>query len=210
MPGTFLPFFEKNYMVVQLDRFIWEQACIQLKRWEDSGFHDLYLSVNVSSKDFECINVYEVLIGLVQKYGIDPDKLHVEITESSIMKNPVEQIKWIGRLRTAGFFVEMDDFGSGYSSFSMLKDITIDVLKLDMRFLSKSMNEERGRKIINAIINLARELKMGVVAEGVETPEQVSFLRTVGCDVYQGFYFAGPMSVEDFENRMNNEKRHSA
>jgi EAL domain-containing protein (putative c-di-GMP-specific phosphodiesterase class I) len=206
MPGVFLPYFEKNYMVVQLDQFIWELACKQLRRWDKEGLQDLYLSVNVSPKDLECINVYDVLLGLVKKYDLDPNRLRVEITESALMENPREQIKWIGRLREAGFYVEMDDFGSGYSSFSMLKDISIDAIKLDMRFLSKSIHEERGKKIIHTIVELARQLKMTVVVEGVETEEQVAFLKQIGCDVFQGYFYARPMSVEDFEQRIQKEK----
>jgi diguanylate cyclase (GGDEF)-like protein len=212
MPGEFLPLFERNYMIAQIDQYIWEVACMQLKEWERSrrGYH--YISVNVSPRDFECMNVYDELMCLVRRYKIDPKRLHVEITETTIMRNPKEQIKMVGKLRTAGFYVEMDDFGSGYSSFSMLKDIKIDAIKLDMRFLSASINAERGKKILNTIISLAKDLDMTVIAEGVEQKEDVDYLKKIKCDILQGYYYARPMKMEDFElmvdksNRMFQEK----
>jgi EAL domain-containing protein (putative c-di-GMP-specific phosphodiesterase class I) len=146
--------------------------------------------------------VYKVLLGLVEKYQINPAQLKVEITESTIMKNPMEQIKLIGRLRTAGFYVEMDDFGNGYSSISMLKDIDIDAIKLDIWFLSKTIHTDRARKILTSMIQLIRDFQMSVVAEGVETKKQVDFLSQMGCDMFQGFYFSKPVPVEEFEKKI--------
>jgi EAL domain-containing protein (putative c-di-GMP-specific phosphodiesterase class I) len=150
------------------------------------------------------MNVYDTLTRLVRKYNINPKRLRIEITETTIMQNPYEQVKLIGRLRSAGFYVEMDDFGSGYSSFSMLKDIKIDAIKLDMRFLSATINEERGKMILTTIISLAKELKMAVIAEGVEKREDVEFLRSLGCDMFQGFYYACPVKLEEFEDMVTN------
>jgi EAL domain-containing protein (putative c-di-GMP-specific phosphodiesterase class I) len=200
LPGEFLPLFEKNYQIARVDCFIWEEACKRLKSWENTEFADLYISVNISPRDFESMNVYEVLTDLVNIYGIDARKLRVEITETTIMQNPWEQIKLIGRLRQAGFYVEMDDFGSGYSSFSMLKDIKIDAIKLDMRFLSANINTARGKKILGTIITLAKDLHMTVIAEGVERREHVEYLRKLGCDYFQGYYFTRPINPEDFED----------
>jgi diguanylate cyclase (GGDEF)-like protein len=199
MPAEFLPLFEKNYQIARVDRFVWGEACRKLKEWEDTEFGDLYISVNISPRDFESMNVYEVLTDLVREYDIDPSKFRVEITETTIMQNPWEQIKLIGRLRQAGFYVEMDDFGSGYSSFSMLKDIKIDAIKLDMRFLSASIPTARGKKILSTIIDLARDLHMTVIAEGVEKREHVEYLKKIGCDYFQGYYFARPVNTADFE-----------
>jgi diguanylate cyclase (GGDEF)-like protein len=201
MPGEFVPLFERNYMIVEIDRYIWEKACQQLRAWEDDGKNDIYISVNISPRDFECIDVYETLVNLVKKYDIDPNQLKVEITESTIMQNPMEQIKLIGRLRNAGFYVEMDDFGSGYSSISMLKDIDIDAVKLDMRFFSKTDHIERACKIIQSVIRLIRDFDMTVIAEGVETKEQLDFLTEIGCDMFQGYYFSKPVPVEEFERK---------
>jgi diguanylate cyclase (GGDEF)-like protein len=199
LPADFLPLFEKNYQIARVDRFVWGQACQKLKEWENTVLGDLYISVNISPRDFESMNVYEVLTDLVREYGIEPGKLRVEITETTIMQNPWEQIKLIGRLRQAGFYVEMDDFGSGYSSFSMLKDIKIDAIKLDMRFLNTSIPTARGKKILSTIISLAKDLHMTVIAEGVEKREHVEYLKKIGCDYFQGFYFARPINTEEFE-----------
>jgi EAL domain-containing protein (putative c-di-GMP-specific phosphodiesterase class I) len=174
--------------------------------WKDEGWDDIYLSINVSPSDFECVDVNEILNDLVKKYKIEKNKLRVEITETTIMQNPQRQIKLIGMLRMAGFYVEMDDFGSGYSSFSMLKDIQIDALKMDMKFLRKSKNEEKGKKILKALVELAKDFGMRVIAEGVETQEQVDFLEKIGCGIFQGYYFSRPMSVEMFEEKYGKKR----
>jgi EAL domain-containing protein (putative c-di-GMP-specific phosphodiesterase class I) len=127
--------------------------------------------------------------------------LRVEITESGIMQNPKNQIKLIGELRKEGFCVEMDDFGSGYSSLSMLKDIMIDAVKLDMNFLGTASDEERKKEILESIVELVKKLNMTIIAEGVETKEQLHYLKKIGCDLFQGFYFAKPMKVESFEKK---------
>jgi diguanylate cyclase (GGDEF)-like protein len=202
MPAEFVPLFERNYMIVEMDRYIWEKSCQQLRRWADEGREKLYISINVSPRDFECIDVYDVLLGLVNKYRLNLDQLKVEITESTIMQNPMHQIQLIGRLRAAGFYVEMDDFGNGYSSISMLKDIEIDAIKLDMRFLSKTVHTDRACKILKSITQLIRDFNMVVIAEGVENIKQVEFLKDIGCDMFQGFFFSEPLPVDDFEKKM--------
>jgi diguanylate cyclase (GGDEF)-like protein len=202
MPGQFIPVFEKNYMIVEVDRYVWEQACRLLRRWEDDGRDDMYVSVNVSPKDFECIDVYDTLIGLVRKYDISPGQLKVEVTESTIMQNPMKQLAIIGKLRNAGFCVEMDDFGSGYSSISMLKDIDVDAIKMDMRFLSSTHHSDRAGKILKCMVELIREFDMEVIVEGVETRHQIDFLTDIGCELFQGFYFSRPVPVDDFEKRV--------
>jgi diguanylate cyclase (GGDEF)-like protein len=198
-PAHFLPVFEKNYKIVDIDQYVWELACKQLRKWDDEGRKNIYVSVNISPRDFECIDVYTTLTKLVDKYQINPEQLRVEITESSIMKNPEKQIELIGRLRLAKFYVEMDDFGSGYSSLGMLKDIHLDAIKLDMRFLSKGVDEERGRKVLQLTVKLIKELNMMVIAEGVETKDEVDFLKQIGCDVFQGFHFSRPIPIDQFE-----------
>jgi EAL domain-containing protein (putative c-di-GMP-specific phosphodiesterase class I) len=145
--------------------------------------------------------VYETLTGLVEKYNIDPEQLRIEITETTIMENPERQIELIGRLRLAKFYVEMDDFGSGYSSLGMLKDLHIDAIKLDMRFLSRGVDEERCKKVIKLTVSLIKELEMTAIAEGVETQEEVEYLKKIGCDIFQGFHFSRPITVEEFERR---------
>ncbi|HOR22704.1 MAG TPA: EAL domain-containing protein, partial [Ruminococcus sp.] len=135
-------------------------------------------------------------------YQINPKNLHLEITETAIMNNPQSQLPLIDKLRQFGFLVEIDDFGSGYSSLNTLKDFNADVLKIDMGFLeTKAENEAKSKTILRSIISLAKALDMEVITEGVETQEQVRFLTDFGCDIFQGYYFAKPMPVEDFEKK---------
>ena len=199
MPSSFVEMFERNGMIAKLDQYVWEQACRQLQKWERCGHGDIYLSVNISPKDFYYLDIYKIFTELIGKYKIAPSNLKLEITETTVMENLEEQLALIKRLRAAGFIVEMDDFGSGYSSLNMLKDICVDVLKIDMAFLKKGEDEERGRNILCTIIELSNKLDMPVIMEGVETKEQVQFLTEMGCHIFQGFYFAKPMSVSQFE-----------
>ncbi|MDD6038348.1 MAG: EAL domain-containing protein [bacterium] len=201
MPGAFIGLFEQNGMIVQLDRYIWEHACRQLREWKAEGYPERYISVNISPKDFFFADVYKEITQLVEKYEISPANLKLEITETAMMTELPKQLELIEKLRKAGFIVEMDDFGSGYSSLNMLKDIRVDVLKIDMAFLRKSDDEIRSRSILKTIINLAKQLNMQVITEGVETQEHADFLRTAGCDIFQGYYYAKPMPVEAFEQQ---------
>lgn len=199
MPGAFIPVFEKNGLISDVDMFIWEAACKQLRKWKDEGKTDLYISVNISPRDFYFLNIYQVFIDLIHKYDLDPKVLKLEITETAVVMDFNRQLELISRLRQTGFIVEMDDFGSGYSSLNMLKDIHVDVLKIDMAFLKKAEDEERSKKILRMIISLSKQLGMPVITEGVENAEQVQFLTEMGCDMFQGYYFAKPMPVESFD-----------
>lgn len=199
MPGDFIPVFEKNGLISEVDKHIWELACKQLQKWKKEGKEDLYISVNISPRDFYFLNIYQVFTDLVVKYDINPKNLKLEITETAIAIDVERQLELIARLRKYGFIVEMDDFGSGYSSLNMLKDIQVDVLKIDMAFLRKSKDEDRSKKILHMIINLSKQLGMPVISEGVETKEQVDYLSDFGCDMFQGYYFAKPMDVTSFE-----------
>lgn len=198
-PGEFISIFEKNGSIVKLDQYVWEKACRQLKKWKEMGREDMYISVNISPKDFFFIDVYKYFKELVEKYDIRPSNLKLEITENAIMQSMDTVVTTIQRLRTYGFILEMDDFGSGYSSLNMLKNMKVDILKVDMLFLEKTEDEGRGREILKMIVELAKKLDMPVIIEGVETEEQVRFLKEIGCDLFQGYYFARPMEVEQFE-----------
>lgn len=193
---------EKNGLIAELDRYVWELCCKQLKQWEKEGRENLFLSINISAKDFEIMDVCDVLTGLVKKYEIAPEKLRLELTETTLMRDFDKNIKLIALFRKKGFIVEIDDFGSGYSSLNMMKDIIVDVVKLDMKFLGKSDNKERSITILQAMINLIKKLGMQVIVEGVETEEQFYLLREYHCDVFQGYYFMYPVSVEDFERKL--------
>lgn len=202
-PGDFIEVFEKTGLIYRLDRFIWELAVQKLARWQQEGHSDLYISVNISTKDFYYMNVYETITALVEKYRIIPSTLKLEITETAIMTGTAGELDMIEQFRKYGFQVEIDDFGSGYSSFNTLKDMDVDVLKIDMGFLrtSKPENLEKSMSILNMIISLSKTLGLSVVTEGVETKEQVVKLTQMGCRIYQGYYFSKPIPVEEFEKR---------
>ncbi|MBP3569134.1 MAG: bifunctional diguanylate cyclase/phosphodiesterase [Lachnospiraceae bacterium] len=197
--GSFVETLEKNGLIVILDQYIWELACEQLKKWELEGKSNIALSVNISAKDFETINVCEVLTGLVKKHKILPEKLRLEITETALMQDIESNLKIVDALRENGFIVEIDDFGSGYSSLNMLKDITADVIKLDMKFLQKCKDEQRSKTILQAMVKLMKQLGMQVVVEGVETREQFELLKEYQCDLFQGYYLMRPQPVAGFE-----------
>ncbi len=199
LPGDFIPVFERNGLISDVDLYIWELACRQLRKWKDEGREDIYISVNISPRDFYFLNIFQIFTDLVAKYDIAPRNIKLEITETAVVMDFERQMELISRLRRNGFVVEMDDFGSGYSSLNMLKDIHVDVLKIDMAFLRKAEDEERSRKILQMIISLSRQLGMPVITEGVETQEQIQDLAEMGCEMFQGYYFAKPMSVEEFE-----------
>lgn len=198
-PGEFIPVFERNGLISDVDRYIWELACKQLRRWKEMGRDNIYISVNISPRDFHFVNVYQAFTELVEKYGIAPRNLKLEITETAIVMDFERQMELIARLRRNGFIVEMDDFGSGYSSLNMLKDLHVDILKIDMAFLKKARDEERSKMILQMIIGLSKQLGMPVITEGVENAEQVAFLEGIGCEMFQGYYFARPMTIEEFE-----------
>ena len=200
MPGAFIECFEDAGLIYRLDNYIWEEAAKQLKIWKDSGYN-YYISVNISAKDFYHIDVYQTFKNLVSKYGIDTDKLHIEITETALSEDKQAAHKTIERLHDEGFIIEIDDFGSGYSSFNFLKDVCADVIKIDRVFLKKSSHEERGEQILRSIISLSHDIGMDVIMEGVENVDQLSMLAKMNCDWFQGYYFSKPIAVGDFEEK---------
>lgn len=200
MPGAFIECFEDAGLIYRLDNYIWEEAAKQLKIWKDSGYN-YYISVNISAKDFYHIDVYQTFKNLVSKYGIDTDKLHIEITETALSEDKQAAHKTIERLHDEGFIIEIDDFGSGYSSFNFLKDVCADVIKIDRVFLKRSSHEERGEQILRSIISLSHDIGMDVITEGVENVDQLSMLAKMNCDWFQGYYFSKPITVGDFEEK---------
>ncbi|MGP1612638.1 MAG: EAL domain-containing protein [Catonella sp.] len=198
-PYRFIEMFEKNGLISKVDVFVWNQVAKLLRKWKDEGKGEYYVSVNISPADFYFLDIYKEFTDLVTKYEIDPSRLKLEITETVIMKDVESRLMIVEKLRDFGFTVEMDDFGSGYSSLNMLKDISVDVIKLDMGFLYKTKDEEKSRKIIEMIVQLSKALDMLVVCEGVETKSQFEFLKSVKCDYFQGYLFAKPVSIEEFE-----------
>ncbi|MEG0780761.1 MAG: EAL domain-containing protein, partial [Oscillospiraceae bacterium] len=203
-PGTFIPVFERNGFITKLDYYVWERACQCLQRWIAQGIEPYPISVNISRVNVYNPNLVETLLELVERYQLEPALLHLELTESAYTDNPTAMKKVMQQLQTRGFTIMMDDFGSGYSSLALLKDIAIDVLKIDMRFLSETELPGRGENIIASVIRMAKWLNIPVIAEGAETVEQVDFLRSVGCDYVQGYYYARPMPVEAYEELCTN------
>ena len=198
-PGEFIPLFEKNGFIPKLDRYVWEQVCALLRDWKQQGRPLLPISVNVSRADVYQGNLVETLPALTRKYGVDPAYLHLEITESAYAENTVQIISTLEQLRNLGFTIEMDDFGSGYSSLNMLSQMKLDILKLEMKFIQNEITKPQEQSILKDIISMAHRMHLSVVAEGVESLDQVQRLRTVGCDYVQGYFFAKPMPVPEFE-----------
>ena len=198
-PSEFIPALEEAGLIYELDCYVWETVCKDLKRWNEQGKHRT-VSINLSRADFaKARDIPEHFKSLVQTHGLSPEQLHIEITETAYVDNPELLISTTQKLREYGFCVEMDDFGSGYSSLNMLKEVQVDRIKLDLRFLTETGDHERGRIIIGHIIKMAHSLGMEIIAEGVEKEEQASFLNSLGCGEMQGFYYYKPMPTEEFE-----------
>ena len=199
-PGEFIPLLERNGLVRSLDLRVWEKSAAWVRSLMDQGIRPVPVSVNVSRADIYLMDVSAELHALVERYGIDPSLIEVEITESAYSERPDRIVAAFDALAERGFTVLMDDFGSGYSSLNMLKDINVDVLKIDMRFLDR--DDRRSKDIMESVIRMARWLDLPVIAEGVETREQVNFLLDVGCSYAQGYYYARPMEVAAFEGML--------
>lgn len=200
-PGEFIPLLERESMVTRFDLFIWRSVCEMLSRWDGEGRNLVPVSVNVSMTDIEAIDVARVLGDLLDRFSIDARLLQVEITESAIAHNMDVVEETIRDLHARGIAVLMDDFGSAYSSLNMLKDINVDAIKLDMKFVDLNAdNAAKGLKIIESVIDMAYQLRLSIIAEGAQTAEQVSKLRELGCMYIQGYDFYRPLTVGKMED----------
>lgn len=206
-PGVFIPIFEKNGFIYKLDEYIWDCTCGHIKAWLEKGIDVLPVSVNVSRFDIYQDDFYETITGLPEKYGISIDLLRLEITETAFASSPQQIISIVKRLVDFGFTVEIDDFGSGYSSLNTLKDVPAQVLKLDMRFMESSSESQRGGSIVNSVVRMAKWLYMPVIAEGVETMEQADFLNSIGCNYIQGYLYSKPIPADDFETLLDQSSK---
>lgn len=195
-PVDFIPVFEKNGFIFKLDCFMWETVCQLLRKWIDEGKEPLPISVNVSRTYLQKEDVAGYIKNLIAKYEIPVELFQLEITETT---ENVESLKYINSLKNAGFTLLMDDFGSGYSSLSMLKDTPFDVLKMDRLFLDECLDSVQGKKIISHVISMSNDLGLSIIAEGVENRDVADFLHDNGCKVSQGFYFSRPLPVPEFE-----------
>ena len=199
-PFDFIGTLEAAGLIFDLDCFVWERVCQDLHRWNEQGKRKI-VSVNVSRDDIrEDRDISVHFQNLIQKYNLSPDQLHVEITETAYVENSELLISTTEKLRSLGFQVEMDDFGSGYSSLHMLKEVPVDRIKLDLHFLTASGDSEKCRIIVRNITRMINELGMNMIAEGVEQADQAEFLKSIGCAEMQGYYFYKPMPVQDYEN----------
>ena len=206
-PQMYVPLFEKDGFIHKLDLFVWEEACKVLADIKRRGGAMRSVSVNVSRIDLYHPDLADSIERLLEKYQIEKKYLFLEITESAYVEQPQEMISVVSDLRERGFKIMMDDFGSGYSSLNMLKDLPVDVLKSDMGFMEQLESSRRAGNIVISIIRMAKLLHIDTVAEGVETKEQKEFLKNIGCDEIQGYYFAKPMAAEDFCSFMMKEPR---
>ncbi|MCR4837354.1 MAG: EAL domain-containing protein [Eubacterium sp.] len=206
-PGDFIPLFESNGLIQKLDNYVWQEAAAQVKLWKDEFGITIPVSVNVSRIDIYDPELEEKLLTLLRKYALSPENLLLEITESAYSNNAQGLIETVNHLREEGFRIEMDDFGSGYSSLNMLTTIPIDVLKMDMKFIRNMQRDEKSQKLVELVIDIARFLQVPVVAEGVETEEQLKLLAQMGCDIIQGYYFSRPVPPEEFRVFIEKEIR---
>ena len=200
-PGVFIPLLEDNGLILELDMFVWREAATRIRDWKDRFGYSVPVSVNVSRIDMLTPNLKSIFTEILDDYGLSPEDLMLEITESAYTEDAEQVISTARELRGMGmgFRIEMDDFGTGYSSLGMLSNLPIDVLKLDMSFVRSAFGETRDVRMIELIIDIADYLHVPVVAEGVETEEQYLTLKAMGCDYVQGYYFSRPVPPADFD-----------
>ena len=203
-PGDFIPLFERNGFITKLDTYLWERVCQYLHDLKADGIEPLPISVNVSRLNLFTPSLCQDILSMVRRYGLDPSMLKLEITETAYTDNPQQLLSAIQTLHAYGFEIMMDDFGSGYSSLNMLKDLPVDILKVDMRFLTGMENNGRAANVMTSIIRMGKWLDIVVIAEGVETVSQIDFLRSVGCDEVQGYYYSHPIPTEEFTALLRN------
>lgn len=198
-PGVFIPLLEENGLIPYLDQFVWREAAARIRDWKDRLGQSVPVSVNVSRVDMLSPNLGEILRDILEEHGLSTNDLMLEITESAYTGDSGQVISTAKDLRSMGFRIEMDDFGTGYSSLGMISSLPIDVLKLDMSFVRNAFGERRDVRMIELIIDIADYLCVPVVAEGVETEEQYTMLKAMGCDLVQGYYFSRPVPPADFD-----------
>ncbi len=203
-PDNFIPILESNGYISKLDEYVWNRACQYIRTWIDTGLTPIPISVNVSRVDLHNPELINTLLDMIEKNGISIEYLHLEITESAYSEDPYQIIDTVNKLHELGFYIELDDFGTGYSSLNVLNAMKLDTLKLDMSFIKAQTEDKKSGDIINFIVRLAKQLKLAVVAEGIETSEQLAFLRGIGCEMGQGFYFSRALPKDDFDEYMRN------
>ena len=205
LPGDFVPLFERNGQISIVDTFVWHETAAQIRRWEEKFGRRIPVSVNLSRADVFDPTLVDRLERIVRDNGLSFGDMKLEVTESAYTDKANDLLEVVHDLRQLGFEIEMDDFGSGYSSLNMLSAMPIDVLKMDMKFVRNIENNEKDLRLVKLILDIARNLKLRVVAEGVETEGQLKLLRDAGCDLVQGYYFSRPLPPEAFEALIERE-----
>lgn len=204
-PGDFIPLFEGNGLICKVDNYVWKEAARQISRWKEKYGFSMPVSVNLSRADVFTAGLVEKLTELIKANGLEFGDLKLEVTESAYTDNAHRVLEVVSHLRQMGFEIEMDDFGSGYSSLNMLSDMPIDVLKMDMKFVRNIENSETDFRLVELILDIAKYLNLIVVAEGVETKGQLELLQNAGCNIVQGYYFSRPLPPEEFEKLIQRE-----
>ena len=197
-PGVFIPLFEENGLIQELDRFVWTETARQIRAWKEEFGFSVPVSVNVSRIDMYDPDLLQRFQGLLQEFDLSPDEILLEITESAYTQDSDQIIETVNALRQLGFRIEMDDFGTGYSSLNMISTLPIDALKLDMQFVRNAFKEQKDTRLLEVIIDIADHLAVPVIAEGVETADQLFALRELGCDIAQGYHFSRPVPADEF------------
>ena len=205
-PNEFIPLAEDSGLIGPIGGWVVREACRQAKAWQRKGLPQVRVAVNLSASQFRQKNLLATIRQALLDADLDPSYLEVELTESAVMTNPEESVSILEQLSKMGVLVSVDDFGTGYSSMSYLRRFPIDKLKIDRGFISEFMTRPDDASIVRAIVSLAHSLRLKVVAEGVETPDQLDFLKTLGCDQYQGFHFSTPVSAADFEELLRRQR----
>lgn len=207
-PGVFIPILENNGLIHELDYYVWDKTCEAVSRWRKTNLPKIPVSVNVSRNNFYREKLWIELLDLIEKHGLTPDCINIEITESSYMNDPKLIQGVVNKFKEFGLSVHMDDFGSGMSSLNVLKDLVFDVLKIDLNFLQGLESNERAAIILKSIVEMNKLLDLPVVAEGIETQAQENFLRDIGCEVGQGFLFSKPINEDSFVEllKLNSEQ----
>lgn len=206
MPDKFVPAYEKTGIITILDMYVLEEICKLQNKWKKLNLPLIPISVNESRHHLKDKNHILKLQQIIKKYDVNTSLIELEMTENTVIEDILRAKKAAEYVKKLGFVVSMDDFGTGYSSFNILKDIEIDILKIDKSFFNDLENNKRARIIIEAIIKMCKKLKIKTVAEGIETKGQVDFLKKIKCDIMQGYYFSKPLEIFDFENKYLMEK----
>ena len=209
-PATFIPLFEGNGLIHEIDHYVWNAAAEQIREWKDRFGFSVPVSVNVSRVDLYYTNLPAVFRDILDRNGLHPEDLHLEMTESAYTEETNQISKTVSKLREMGFRIEMDDFGTGYSSLNVLSTLPIDTLKLDMQFVRTAFRQKKDTRMLEIIIDIADYLNVPVIAEGVETEEQLLALKDIGCDIVQGYYFSKPVPAQEFEVFLEKRKQQSA